>query len=164
MLAMDINAIGTIIKNGRTACGLSQNALAAASHISRVTISNLESGRVGDIGALKLAEIAENIGLPLFSRGKPMDCMKLILSNINTSYAKAMTVADLEKFVLHGEVLQGFEGQILHLLDETPTALISGSIKQIAEKKKIPPKKLWKNLAQLAKKIQSPNQFWNAVA
>ena len=161
---MDIKTIGAIIKNGRTACGLSQKALAAAAHVSRVTLVNLESGHVGDIGALKLAEIAENVGVPMFSTGKKMNCLKMTLGNINTSYKKSMTDSDLEKFILSGELLQGFEGQILHLLDETPTPLISGAIMQISQKNQVPPKKLWKNLAQVAKQFQSPNKFWSAVA
>lgn len=57
---MDISTIGTIIKKERESCGLTQAALAKASHISRVTIVNLENGNVGDIGAVKLSEIAEN--------------------------------------------------------------------------------------------------------
>jgi DNA-binding XRE family transcriptional regulator len=43
---MDILTIGAIIKKERVACGLSQKALAEASHISRVTIVNLEKGKV----------------------------------------------------------------------------------------------------------------------
>lgn len=67
---MNILAIGTIIKQERTACGLSQKALAEASHVSRVTIVNLEKGKVGDIGAIKLSEIADIVGTPMFSTGK----------------------------------------------------------------------------------------------
>jgi len=65
--------LAAIIKKARTACGLSQKALAEASHVSRVTIVNLERGKVGDIGAIKLSEIAEIIGTPMFSTGKKMD-------------------------------------------------------------------------------------------
>jgi transcriptional regulator with XRE-family HTH domain len=160
---MNISTIGGIIKKERTACGLSQKALAEASHISRVTIVNLENGKVGDIGAVKLAEIAENVGIPLFSSGKNMDFLKLTLSNVNTSYKQAMSLSDLEKFMLSGKIQPGFEGQVLHLIDETPTSLVAGAIKQLAAKKKISAKQLWKNLAQVAMQIQSPNKFWAAV-
>lgn len=160
---MDILTIGAIIKKERVACGLSQKALAEASHVSRVTIVNLEKGKVGDIGAIKLAEIAENVGTAIFSTGKKMDFVKITLSNINTSYKKSMSVSDLEKFMLSGKIQPGLEGQVMHLLDETPTSLVAGAIKQLSTKKSINAKLAWKNLAHVATEIKSPNKFWNAV-
>jgi len=163
MYNVDISTIGAIIKKERTACGLSQKALAEASHVSRVTIVNLEGGKVGDIGALKLAEIAENVGAPMFSSGKKTDFVKVTLSNINTSYKKSMSVSDLEKFMLSGKIQPGLEGQVLHLMDETPTSLVAGAVKQLAAKKNIKAKSVWKNLAQVAAEIKSPNKFWSAI-
>lgn len=160
---MNILAIGTIIKKERTACGLSQKALAEASHVSRVTIVNLEKGKVGDIGAIKLSEIAEIVGTPMFSTGKKMDFVKLTLSNINTSYKKSMSAPDLEKLMLSGKIQPGFEGQVMHLIDETPTSLVAGAVKQLSAKKNINAKLIWKNLAHVATEIKSPNQFWSAV-
>ena len=160
---MDILTIGTIIKNGRSACGLSQKALAKASHVSRVTIVNLEKGKVGDIGAVKLSEITEIIGTPMFSTGKKMDFVKVALSNINTSYKKSMMTSDLEQFFLSGKIEPGFEGQIMHLIDETPTSLVAGAIKQISAKKKVDAKMIWRNLAHVANEIKSPNKFWSAI-
>ena len=160
---MDIFTIGAIIKKERLACGLSQKALAEASHVSRVTIVNLERGKVGDIGAIKLSEIAEIIGTPIFSTGRKMDFTKLILSNINTSYKKSMSISALEKFMLSGKIKHGLEGQVMHLIDETPTSIVSGAVKQLAERKNIKAKLVWKILANVAKEIKSPNKFWNAV-
>lgn len=160
---MDILTIGAIIKKERTACGLSQNALAEASHVSRVTIVNLERGKVGDISAIKLSEIAENVGVPMFSTGKEMDFIKVTLGNINTSYKKSMSASDLEKFMLSGKIQPGLEGQVMHLIDETPTSLVAGVVKQLSAKKSINAKLVWKNLAHVATEIKSPNKFWNAV-
>ncbi|HEY3326389.1 MAG TPA: helix-turn-helix transcriptional regulator [Novimethylophilus sp.] len=160
---MDISTIGAIIKKERTACGLSQKALAEASHVSRVTIVNLEKGKVGDIGAVKLAQIAENVGTPLFATGKKMDFFKMTLNNVNTSYKKTMSISDLEKLMLSGKIPPGLEGQVLHLIDETPTSLVAGAIKQLAAKKNMQAKQVWKNLAQVAAQIQTPNKFWSSV-
>ena len=163
VLVMNILTIGAIIKNGRVACGLSQKALAAGSHVSRVTIVNLERGKVGDIGALKLSEIAEIIGTPMFSTGIKMDFVKITLGNINTSYKKSMSISDLEKFMLSGKVQPGLEGQVMHLIDETPTSLVAGAIKQLSANNNVNAKLIWKNLAHVAGEIQSPNKFWNAI-
>jgi transcriptional regulator with XRE-family HTH domain len=160
---MDISTIGAIIKKEREACGLTQRALAEVSHVSRVTIVNLENGKVGDIGAVKLSEIAENVGTSLFSMGKKQDAIKMTLGNVNTSYKNTMSVSDLEKFMLSGKIQPGLEGQVLHLIDETPTSLVTSVVKQIAAKKSIKAKLVWKNLAKVAADIKSPNKFWSHV-
>lgn len=160
---MNISTIGAIIRKERESCGLTQGTLAEISHLSRVTIVNLENGKVGDIGAVKLSEIAENVGISLFSMGKKVDFIKMTLGNVNTSYKNAMSASDLEKFMLSGKIQPGLEGQVLHLLDETPTSLVSGAVKQIATKKNIKAKLLWKNLAKVAADIKSPNKFWSHV-
>jgi len=160
---MDILMIGAIIKKEREACGLTQRALAVASHVSRVTIVNLENGKVGDIGAVKLSEIAESVGISLFSKGKKVDSINMVLGNVNTSYKTAMSVSDLEKFMLSGEIQPGLEGQVFHLIDETATSLVASTVKQIAAKKNIKAKSLWKNLAKVAADIKSPNKFWACI-
>ena len=160
---MDILTIGTIIKKEREACGLTQRALAVASHVSRVTIVNLENGNVGDIGAVKLSEIAENVGTSLFSKGMKVDSIKMTLGNVNTSYKNTMSVSDLEKLMLSGKIQPGLEGQVLHLIDETPTSLVASAVKQIAAKKNIKAKLVWKNLAKVAADIKSPNKFWGCI-
>jgi transcriptional regulator with XRE-family HTH domain len=161
---MDISTIGTIIKRERKSCGLTQGALAGVSHVSRVTIVNLENGKGGEIGAVKLSEIAENLGISLFSMGHKVDFIKMTLGNVNTSYKNTMSASDLEKLMLSGKIQPGLEGQVMHLLDETPTSLLTSTVKQIALKQNIPAKLIWKNLTQIASDIQSPNKFWSYLA
>lgn len=160
---MNISTIGEIIKKERVACGLSQKALAAASHVSRVTIVNLEGGKAGDIGVIKLAEIAEVVGMPIFSTGKKMDFIQMTLGHVNTSYKNQMSTDDLMAFMLTGKIKPGFEGQVVQLIDEAPTSLVSGAVKQLTAEKQINPKEVWKNLAHVASEIQSPNKFWTAI-
>lgn len=160
---MNIQTIGTIIKHERIACGLSQKALAEASHLSRVTIVNLENGKVGDIGAVKLSELADIVGKPIFSTGKAMDFMQMLLGSINTSYRKMMTRTQLEALMLKGDMPSGYEGQLFHLIEEASIVLLTGAVKQLAIQKQAKPKQIWKNLAQLATAIQSPKPFWQAL-
>ncbi|NOS97099.1 MAG: hypothetical protein HOP25_01335 [Methylotenera sp.] len=92
-----------------------------------------------------------------------MDFLKMTASNANTSYKTSMTVADLEKFMLTGKAEPGSEGQVMHLIDETPTSMVAGAVDQLATKKNIDAQVIWKNLAQVAIEIKSPNKFWDAV-
>lgn len=160
---MNIHTIGTIIKHERIACGLSQKALAEASHLSRVTIVNLENGKVGDIGAVKLSELADIVGKPIFSTGKTMDFVQMLLGSVNTSYKKSMTKSQLEAVMLKGEVQTGYEGQLFHLIEEASITLLTGAVKQLAMQKQTNPKQIWKNLAKLASMMQSPKQFWHVL-
>ncbi len=128
-----------------------------------IIIVNLENGKAGDIGAVKLSEIAENVGTSLFSTGKKVNSIKMTPGNVNTSYKNAMSLSDLEKFMLGGKIQPGLEGQVLHLIDETPTSLLASAVKQIAAKKNIKAKLVWKNLAKVAAEIKSPNKFWTYV-
>lgn len=92
-----------------------------------------------------------------------MNFIKMTLGNVNTSYQNAMSETDLEEFMLSGVVPQGLEGQVLHLIDETPISLVTSTVKQVAAKKKVTPKLIWKNLAKVAAEIKSPNPFWSHV-
>lgn len=89
-----------------------------------------------------------------------MDFLKMTVGNINTSYKKCMTVSDLEEFMLSGKILPGFEGQVMHLIDETITSLLVDAVNQLAAKKNINAEVIWKNLARVAAEIKSPNKFF----
>ena len=85
----------------------------------------------------------------------------MTLSNINTSYKKTMSVPDLEDFMLSGKVEPGLEGQVMHLIDETPTPMVENAIEQLAAKNNINAELVWKNLARVAAEIKSPNKFFS---
>lgn len=161
---MDIFTLGGLVKKERKASGLSQESLAIAAGISRVTLANLEAGKGGDIGALKLFSVAENIGLPLLNTGRKMNFIKMTAGNINTSYKQVLSISELEKLMLTGKVKPGFEGQAFHLIEETPTQLVVGAVKQLAQKKQVPTKNIWKNLSTMARDIQSTNPFWQSIS
>ena len=90
-----------------------------------------------------------------------MDFVKIVVGNINTSYKKTMSVSDLEEFMLSGKIQPGFEGQVMHLIDETPTSMVEGAVEQLAAKNNINAESIWKNLAHVAAEIKSPNKFFS---
>lgn len=106
----------------------------------------------------------ENMGIfTIVLKEKKVDAISMLLSNINTSYKNIMSISDLEKFLLSGNIQPGLEGQVLHLIDETPTSLIASAIKQLALNKNIEAKLIWQNLAKVADQIKSPNIFWSSI-
>lgn len=89
-----------------------------------------------------------------------MDFLKMTLSNINTSYKRCMTLPELENFMLTGKIEPGLEGQVMHLIDETPTSLLIDAVNQLAAKKSISAELIWKRLASVAAESMSPNKFF----
>lgn len=158
---MNISKIGLIIKNERELCGITQSMLACVSNSSRVTIVNLERGKLKDIGLAILLRISEHVGLSIFSMDKYMDFISMTLCNINVSYKDTMKESDLIDFLIDGNIKLGLEGAAIHFIDETPASLIIGTVKQVAALKGVDPKLIWKNLSAVAAYFQSPNKFWS---
>lgn len=115
------------------------------------------------IGVWAVHSCQDNADRSITLNGEKMDFLRMMISEINTSYKTSMSVDDLERFMLTGKIEPGFEGQVLHLIDETPSSMIAGAIDQLAAKKNIDAQVIWKNLAQVAIEIKSPNKFWDAV-
>lgn len=72
---MDFTETGRAIRAARRKAGLSQAALAASLGMSRATISQIETGVIGEIGVRKLASLCDRLGLALriepLTRGRP---------------------------------------------------------------------------------------------
>jgi len=90
-----------------------------------------------------------------------VDFLKITTSNINTSYRTAMSISDLEQFMLTGKIQPGFEGQVMHLIDETQISLIEDAVAQLAAKESVDAELIWNNLRRVAAEIMSPNPYWN---
>lgn len=72
---MNFADAGQKIRASRLAAGLSQAALAKELRMSRTTISQIETGVIGEIGVRKLALLCDRLGLQLRldmpARGRP---------------------------------------------------------------------------------------------
>lgn len=115
------------------------------------------------IGVWAVHSCQDNADRSITLNGEKMDFLRMMTSEVNTSYRTSMSVDDLERFMLTGKIEPGFEGQVLHLIDETPTSMVAGAVDQLATKKNIDAQVIWKNLAQVAIEIKSPKKFWDAV-
>ena len=62
---MDIVEIGAMVRKARLAMGLTQEAIASASGVSRATLNGLEGGRVRDLGYVKIEAILRSVRLEM---------------------------------------------------------------------------------------------------
>ena len=112
------------------------------------------------IGVWAVHNCQGNADRSITLKGEKMDFLRMTTGNVNTSYKTSMSVAELEEFMLTGKIEPGFEGQVLHLIDETPTSIVEGAVEQLAAKNNINAKLVWENLARVAAEIKSPNKFF----
>lgn len=62
---MNMNEVGSLVRERRRESGLTQVQLAAQTGISRATIAGLEAGSLAEIGFVKLQRICESVGLEM---------------------------------------------------------------------------------------------------
>lgn len=163
---MNLPMIGNLIKQYRLASGLSQNELAEFASISRATLNYLESGRLNELGASKFFKLMELLSIPFsmtaLQTGLADEAvLKKVVKSANVSYQKPLSQNMLENALCTGKMPQGYEGNMLYFIDELPESMIIESIRAIAAKNNIAPKKVWSNTLALARHAQSPRKIWN---
>ncbi|CAI06945.1 transcriptional regulator, y4mF family [Thauera chlorobenzoica] len=62
---MDVIKIGSTVREMRQARGLTQQEVARLAGVGRTSLSQLENGRIGDIGIRKLLRVCAVLGLEL---------------------------------------------------------------------------------------------------
>jgi len=60
---MDMLEVGEVIKSRRKLLGLSQQEVASPNGMSRVTLSNLENGKLPELGLRKVMALCSTVGL-----------------------------------------------------------------------------------------------------
>ena len=65
---MDFNEIGMLVRDARRRLNLTQAELALRLHMSRATISQLETGVITELGVRKLAQLCDRLGLEVAVR------------------------------------------------------------------------------------------------
>ena len=154
-MTLDLQAIGHEIRRSRLARGLTQGQLAAAAHITRTTLNQLENGLVEDLGVRKVQAILEQLGLALVverSPGKAPDFLRLASTTASVSFKTALTERELLHALLTGKVPTGRRPHLRTLFEESRPALLKGLIKQVSRWSA--PGKVERNLRRLAAALE----------
>jgi|SRR5579862_2342956 len=150
-MTLDLQAIGHEIRRSRLARGLTQGQLAAAAHITRTTLNQLESGLVKDLGIRKVQSVLKELGLALAVEQPPKkipDFVRLASSAASVSFKTALTERELLHALLTGKVPQNRRPHLRALLEEAPRALLKGLVQQVSRWST--PGKVERNLGKLA--------------
>ena len=154
---MRIQELGSEIRKARLAQGLTQAQLASRAGLSRETLNLLENGLVRELGARKVFNVLNELGLQLAVQHDPRprrpDFVRMACTTANVSFRSALTEDELIHALVSGKVPAKRTVHLRTLLDEAPSALLNGLAAEAA--RWISPAKLEKNLARLARDVEA---------
>lgn len=161
---MNLNLIdmGRSVRARRAELGLSQVQLAHLSGLSRQTLVGLENGTLGDLGVNRAAQVLAVLGLdisrPSTQERKKKRGLWMAAKSASVSYTSELEPETLGKVLASGEVPQPYIPHLAHLLDETPVSTVVMAVEEAASAAHVSPKKVWHNVAKLAKSLSAHRQ------
>lgn len=163
MSGLKVSDIGAAVRAHRKASGISQKDLAIMVGVSRATLNYLESGREIEIGAGRLFDVLDVLGIELSLEADTSDDkaeVSAVLKAQSGKGAKRVPLAVLVEALTTGRMQVGWESQLSRFVDEAPDRVILAAIRLASEGSKIPAKEVWKNGRALAKECSSARLVW----
>jgi transcriptional regulator with XRE-family HTH domain len=160
--AMQLNEIGQAVAARRTELQLTQAQLAKLAGLSRLTINQLESGKVKDLGVNKLIPLLSILGLELNASMRPeQNGLYKATVSANVSYKGELTERVLADALASGQIPEGYESQVSVLLDEVPVPVVVKAAQEAAERSGTPLRAIWKHLESWSKNLHAYREVWS---
>ena len=156
---MNLIDIGTAVRARREELGLSQGQLAHLSGLSRQTLVGLENGSLNDLGVNRAGQVLAVLGLdapvPTTENRRKKHGLRMAARNANVSYARELRPDVLARMLVSGDVPAPYAPHLTHLLDEAPLSMVVMAVEEAAADAHVPPRKVWRNVAQLATSLSA---------
>lgn len=161
-MTMNLPEIGQRIRQRRDELGLSQDRLAKLADLSRVTINQLETGAIADLGVAKLIALLNLLGMSLEVHAQTHQShgLRMASHTASVSYRRALTSGELSHALAHGVLSREITPHVATLLDEAPLPVIVSAVAQAAKIEKVAPKQIWRNVIKWAQAMGSPRKVW----
>jgi len=172
-LMSTLHEIGTAVRTRRTEMGLTQDALARISGLSRSTIHSVEKHTIGNLSIEKAERLLESIGLsmrvtpadasrkPRPSRPPPgRTALERAALSASVSYSTSLTARALESALLTGVAPEAIKPHLQVLLDEAPMSLLAKVVDELHLKNGIEPAQVWRRMRRLAQDLQCFRAVW----
>ena len=158
---MQLNEIGRAVGQRRAELQLSQAQLAKLTGLSRLTINELESGKIKDLGISKIIVLLNVLGvnLDLTPQHNRAGLLKATVGT-NVSTRSVLTTQALETALASGSIPPGHASQVAVLLDEVPISIVVKAVEEAAAHTGTRPKQIWKHLAIWSRDLQLYRQVW----
>ncbi|RQS31597.1 helix-turn-helix domain-containing protein [Burkholderia sp. Bp8992] len=158
---MQLYEIGQAIAKRRAELDLTQARLARLAGLSRLTVNQLETGKLNDLGINKLIPLLALLGIDLVTRARPAQrgLHKAVVS-ANVSYKGELTELRLVDALATGHIPAGYESQFAVMLDEVPLPVVVQAAEEAAQRSGIPLRSIWKNLAAWSQALHLYRKVW----
>ncbi|WP_321841133.1 helix-turn-helix transcriptional regulator [Paraburkholderia bannensis] len=158
---MQLYEIGHAVAKRRAQLDLTQAQLARLSGLSRLTVNQLESGKLKDLGINKLIALLGVLGLELSaSERAPQRGLYKAAVSANVSYDGHLTERQLAKALASGQIPEGCESQISTILDEVPVPVVVKAVEEASHSSGTPAREIWKHLAAWSKALHLYRGVW----
>ena len=158
---MQLNEIGQAVAKRRAELDLTEAQLARLAGLSRLTVNQLETGKLKDLGINKLIPLLALLGIELVTHARRAQrgLYKATVS-ANVSYTSELTERRLVDALATGEIPAGYESQFAVILDEVPLPVVVQAVEEAAEHSGTPPRSIWKNLAAWSRALHLYRKVW----
>ena len=159
---MNLTEIGQRIRGRREELGLSQDRVAKLGGLSRVTINQLETGSIGDLGGSKLLNLLDLLGLALDAHARPAKghALRMASRTASVSYKRELSSTELSHALADGALPIGITPHVATLLDEAPLQIIVSAVEEAAYQEHVAPKIIWRHVIRWAHELQSTRKVW----
>jgi transcriptional regulator with XRE-family HTH domain len=152
--------------------GLTQEALARISGLSRSTINAVERQSIGNLSISKAEELLESIGLSMkvtsattrssaHKKAPPSrSALERAASTASVSYGSMLTAKQLETALLAGEAPESIRPHLQALLDEAPMSLLAKLVDELHARNGVDRAHVWSQMRRLAHELRCFRLVW----
>lgn len=163
-----LQELSTLVKRHRTEMGLSQERLAELAGLSRATINELESGKIGNLSLTRAERLANTLGLGLGVTGsrrpkeeRSRSALEAAVASANVSYAEPFPAEALKRTLVTGVMPPKYMPHLRAVLDEAPLSVLSAVAAELEEDDGPPRKATWQRMRQLAAGLACTRGIWS---
>ncbi|VWC83559.1 XRE family transcriptional regulator [Burkholderia lata] len=158
---MQLYEIGQAVAKRRADLDLTQARLARLAGLSRLTVNQLENGKLQDLGINKLIPLLGLLGIELMTRPRPAQHgLYKAVTGANVSHKSELTERLLVDALASGQIPVGYEAQFAVILDEVPLPVVVKAAEEAADRSGTPLRSIWKNLAAWSKALHLYRDVW----
>lgn len=155
------------LKQQRVAMGISQQRLAELAGMSRVTINQLETGRLTNLSLISAEKLANVLGFGLgvtgvrTSRSDLSTALETGSRTASVSYAEVLPTEILRSCIVNGVIAPNYVPQLRALLDEAPVGLLTKISHQVELEDDVSARSSWQNMRRLALALGCNRGIWS---
>ncbi|WP_435452645.1 helix-turn-helix transcriptional regulator [Variovorax sp. LT1P1] len=165
-----VQELSTLVRNRRKEIGITQEALAKLSGISRKTVNGVETATIKNLSIGIASAVLEALGMRLdVATGEAPGAqapparspLEVAAMTAGVSFLPAVEHEELRRALMHGNAPSAIQPHLHALLDDAPMSLLGRIVDQLHREEAIERRAVWANMRGLARQLKSYRPVWN---